>query len=107
MVRYGENGTEGVFFVSFLADVLGNILNSIQNPDHQIILIQPEREDLIEVVAEGARNHWVRNDYRLSAEERARIYMRHDIKGTRCRPSTFKKLVCTRITGTNSLQSRA
>lgn len=83
MVRYGGKGKEGVFFVSFLADVLGNILNNIQSPDHQIILIQPQREDLIEVVADGARNHWKRNDYRLSKQERARIYMRHDIKGTR------------------------
>lgn len=83
MVHYGKDGKEGIFFVSILADVLGNIVNSIQSPDHQIMLILPEREDLIEVVAEGARNKRVRDDYRLSDNERALISMRHDIEGTR------------------------
>lgn len=82
MVRYGKNGEEGVFFVSFLADVLGNIINSIQSPGHRIMLIQPQREDIIEVVAEGARNKIDRDDYRLSAEERSNISMRHNVKGT-------------------------
>ncbi len=91
MVRYGENGEEGIFFVSFLADVLGNILNSIQSPDHQIMLIQPQREDLIEVTAGGARNNWSRDDYRLSAEEQSRISMRHNISGTRWQAVDFNK----------------
>lgn len=82
MVRYGKNGEEGVFFVSFLADVLGNIINNIQSPGHRIMLILPQHEDIIEVVAEGARNKIDRDDYRLSAEERSNISMRHNIKGT-------------------------
>ena len=82
MVRYGEGGKEGIFFVSFLADILGDILKSIQSPDHQIMLIMPQRKDLIEVIAEGARNHWARDDYRLTEEERSRIAIRHDIPGT-------------------------
>jgi len=89
MVRYGKDGREGVFFVAFLVDALGNIISSIQSPDQQIMLIRPQAEDLIEVVAEGARNHWVRDDYRLSVEERARITMRHDIKGTRWQAVAF------------------
>jgi len=83
MVHYDDNGKERVFFVSFLADVLGNIINSIQSSHHQIMLILPQREDLIEVIAEGARNHWARDDYRLSPKERARISIRHDVTGTR------------------------
>jgi hypothetical protein len=83
MVRYGEDGKEGVFFIGFLADVLGDIINSIQSPDHKIMLVLPHRKDMIEVVAEGARNQWVRDDYRLSAKERDLISMRHDIAGTR------------------------
>lgn len=83
MVRYGVNKTEGVFFVSFLTDTLSNILKSIQNPDHRMMLVYQARSNIIEVVAEGSRNFWPRTDYRLSDEELARINMRHDIAGTR------------------------
>jgi len=82
MVRYGKDGDEGIFFVSFLANMLGNIVQSIQSPDHETMLILPQRSDLIEVVAGGARNKWVRNDYRLSDLERNRIITRHKIEGT-------------------------
>jgi signal transduction histidine kinase len=96
MVHYGDkdeqggsnNRKEGIFFVSFLADVLGNIISSAQNPNHQLMLILPQRNattsnDLIEVVAGGARNLWARDDYRLSVKERDRIEMRQNIEGTR------------------------
>jgi len=89
MVRYGKGANEGVFFVSFLADVLSNIINSIQGPDQKIMLIQPLKEDLIEVVAEGARNKWFRNDYRLDSHEKELIYSRHDVKGTRWQAIDF------------------
>jgi signal transduction histidine kinase len=83
MVIYGEPDVEGIFFVSFLADYLGGILKSIETPGHQLMLIYPQRTDLIEVVATGARNHVIRNDYRLSDAEKNNIVMRHDIEGTR------------------------
>jgi len=95
MVHYGDQGgqkendkREGIFFVSFLANVLGDIISSVQNPNHQVLLILPRPNastpsDLIEVVAGGARNLWDRDDYRLTEEERARIEMRQSIKGTR------------------------
>ena len=82
MVRYGKDGNEGIFFVSFLAKVLGNIVLSIQSPDHETMLVLPQRNDLIEVVAGGARNKLIRNDYRLSDLERNRIITRHKIDGT-------------------------
>jgi len=82
MVRYGKDGNEGIFFVSFLAKVLGNIIESIQSPEHEIVLILPRQNDLIEVVAGGARNKWIRNDYRLSELEHHRIITRHKIEGT-------------------------
>ncbi len=93
MVPYGKDGKEGIFFVSFPADVLGDIINSIQSPGQQLMLILPQRKDLIEVVAEGARNHWSRDDYRLTTEERALISMRHDIAGTRWQAIHFHNLV--------------
>lgn len=89
MVRFGKDGNEGAFLVSFLADVLSDIVNNIQSPGHKIMLIMPEPEDLIEVLAEGPRNTWIRDDYRLSEEEREHIYMRHDVKGTRWQAIDF------------------
>lgn len=92
MVPYGVNKAEGVFFVSFLTDTLSNILRSIQSPGHKMMLVYQERSNIIEVVAEGARNHWPRMDYRLSAEELARVNMRHDIQGTRWQAVTIHNL---------------
>lgn len=89
MVRYGARKTEGVFFASFLTDTLSNILKSIQSPGHKMMLVYQEHSNIIEVVAEGARNHWPREDYRLSAEELARVNMRHDIPGTRWQAVTI------------------
>lgn len=83
MVPYGENGEEGVLFISFLADVLGDIIKTIQSPGHQVMLIYPQNNNLIEIIADGARNHWVRDDYRLSEKELSDINMRHPIAGTR------------------------
>jgi len=89
MVPYGENGEEGVLFISFLADVLGDIIKSIQSPGHQVMLIYPQRNNLIEIIADGARNHWVRDDYRLSEKELADINMRHAVTGTRWEAISF------------------
>lgn len=89
MVRYGKGKTAGVFFVSFLADILGDIVKNIQGPYQKIMLIYPKRNNLIEVVAEGARNHELRDDYRLSEQEQSRISMRHDIAGTRWQAIDF------------------
>ena len=82
MVSYGSPDVEGIFFVSFLADYLGEILKSIEAPGHKLMLIYPERKDLIEVVDKGARNHIIRNDYRLKDSEKSNILTRHNIKGT-------------------------
>lgn len=90
MVRYqGLDGKESVFFVSFLADLLGDIVNSIQSPGHEIMLIMPEHKDIIEIVAQGARNYLDRDDYRLSKAEQARISMRIDIPNTRWQAIDF------------------
>ena len=90
MVRYGKDKTEGVFFVSFLADTLSNILKNIQSSGHKMMLVYTAHSNIIEVVAEGARNHWPRQDYRLSPEELARISVREDIPGTRWQAVTIQ-----------------
>ncbi|MDH5325562.1 MAG: HAMP domain-containing histidine kinase [Gammaproteobacteria bacterium] len=98
MVRFvmedeGEKTVEGIFFVSFLAAVLGDIINNIQGPDQKIMLVLPLERDLIEVVATGARNQWEREDYRLSPEEAGLISSRLDVPGTRWQVVDFRNPV--------------
>jgi len=81
MTNFGEK--EGVLFISFHADVLGASLRAAQTPGHQLMLIYPAFNDLIEVIAEGARNHIVRSDYRLSEEEKKRILISMPVSETR------------------------
>lgn len=82
MAKFSDGKKQGILFISFHADVLGKILNSAQAPGHSTMLIYPKRKNLIEVVAEGARNHIIRNDYRLSDAESARILQSHDVDNT-------------------------
>ncbi|WP_455206886.1 sensor histidine kinase [Kaarinaea lacus] len=81
MTNFGEN--EGVLFISFHADKLGSILRAAQTSGHKLMLIYPALNDLIEVVAEGARNRIVRDDYRMSEEEKSRILINIPVSGTR------------------------
>jgi len=83
MIHYGENEEEGVFFVSFLADQMGPILASAQSQGHNLMLIYPEQQDLIEIIPAGSRIHWERNDYRLTEEEKSRLTTRLSIPDTR------------------------
>jgi signal transduction histidine kinase len=81
MTNYGDK--EGVLFISFHADILGATLRAAQTPGHQLMLIYPAFSDLIEVIAAGARNHIVRDDYRLSEQEKARILINVPVSETR------------------------
>lgn len=84
MTQFGEKRRpEGIFFISFHADILGNVLLNSTTPNHKLMLIYPEKKDLIEIVAEGARNKWIRDDYRMSENEQSRILVRTPVKGTR------------------------
>ncbi len=83
MTPFSAYGQQGIFFVSFLADPIGPVLASAQSAGHNLILIYPERKDLIEIISQGARNHWVRDDYRLSKEEQSRLVNQLPVPGTR------------------------
>lgn len=85
MTRYGDDkeNPDGIFFVSFHADIIGEILKSLETPQHSLMLIYPEKGNLIEVIAGGARNIWDRFDYRLSDVEISRILIRKQVAGTR------------------------
>lgn len=74
--KYGEN--EGILFISFHADILGEILKSNQAHGHQLLLILEAAQDMIEVTPDGARNHWDRDDYRMREDEKNRVLaMKH------------------------------
>jgi len=81
MVNYGDD--EGILFISFRADVLGDFVRATQTPGHQVMLVYPALKQLIEVIAAGARNKITRNDYRLSEEEKSRILEQAPVADTR------------------------
>jgi len=72
-----------LLFISFDADELGNMLENVQNPGHELMLIYPEASQLIEVTDKGARVNLNRNDYRLTQQEKARILVTTPIDKTR------------------------
>ena len=80
MSHFGDN--EGILFISFHADVLGNILKAAQTTGHELILALEQSPQLIEVTALGARNKLDRDDYRLSAAEKSRILEQKFVPGT-------------------------
>ena len=78
-----EHQTEEIIlFISFHADILGNILQSAQTNGHQLMLINPEASNLIEVTEKGARINTLRSDYRLDQAELDRILARSEINNT-------------------------
>jgi len=94
ITHYGNN--EGILFISFRADVLGNFLKTAEAYNHQLMLIMEASLDLIEVTADGARNHWIRDDYRLQKDEKRRILAMKNVPDTAWtatdlyRPTLFK-----------------
>ncbi len=71
----------GTLFISFHADILGNVLRNAQSPGHQLMLIDPAL-NLIEVTADGARINWERDDYRLTADETNRVLYANKVSDT-------------------------
>jgi len=82
MASYQAGDAKGILFISFHADILAQVLKAAQPVDHQLLLIYPSNQDLIEVSVDGARIKWDRNDYRLSTEEQGRILQRAEVPGT-------------------------
>ncbi len=67
--RWSSGGKTGLFFVSFLTENLGRLINLAQIPKHNILAVNQKQENLIELTKDGARINWVRDDYRLSKVE--------------------------------------
>ena len=83
MAPFGDEDNQGILFISFHVDILGSFIQASQSLGHNLMLLYPQLDDLIEVIASGARNKIVRDDYRLSESERLRILTRKNVKGTR------------------------
>ncbi len=69
VTRWSVGGETGLFFVSFLTENLGRLINLAQIPKHNILAINPKQKNLIELTKDGARINWLRDDYRLSESE--------------------------------------
>ncbi|MGD8939132.1 MAG: response regulator [Gammaproteobacteria bacterium] len=82
MASFGEGEHSGVLFISFHADVLTSLISSSQALGHELMLTYPQKQSLIEVTSEGARNHWIRDDYRMSQQELDRVLYQKPVPGT-------------------------
>lgn len=77
-----EDGSRGIFFISFSPSRLAKILASSQLHDHQLLLLSRDDQDLIEVAAGGSRID-LQRAMRLTAEESGRIEHNVEVKGSR------------------------
>ena len=71
-----------ILFISFRADLLGQLLKASQSNAHRMYLVRKDRSYLIEVMDVGARNREFRTDYRLSDPEKNRILAQFNIPNT-------------------------
>ncbi len=73
---------DGILFVSLNTDILSRLLKHGQTDQHALILVRSDKNNLIDVTAEGARGSFTRSE-KLSEEELSRILYAEPIKGTR------------------------
>ena len=79
----GPNGLRGVFFVSFYPETVQKILNSHQSPGHFLALVHKQRDNLIEINADGARDRIsAQRDIYLSKQEVLNIRSQRDVGGS-------------------------
>lgn len=77
------DGAKGIFFVSFKPDVLGRFLKVSESPGHQLILVRPDLQLLLEATSLGARDNTPRDDFRLTKMEQERFLQQLPIENTR------------------------
>ncbi len=81
MARWQSGGRIGVFFVSFRPDDLTRLLGNYQLPGHELMLVKASDPSLIELTAEGARDHLSR-EIRLNPAERRAALLGKSIAGS-------------------------
>jgi signal transduction histidine kinase len=73
MVPWGGSDTpRGVFFLSFRPTLIAHILQRLQSPGHELLLLNRNRPGLVEITAGGSRDKLER-DFHLDAGERERL----------------------------------
>ena len=73
MVPWGApEAPEGVFFLSFQPEMLSRILQHLQPPGHELLLLNRDKPGLIEVSVQGTRDHLDR-EFFLTEDERAQF----------------------------------
>ena len=73
MATWEDKGKNGIFFVSFAPEMIARLLRAASPAGHQLMLLIKEQEYLMEITEKGARNTILREDYRLTQSEKARI----------------------------------
>lgn len=73
MARWHDQNKSGVLLVSFTPDIIAHLLRAASPAGHQLMLLIKEQDDLIEITEKGTRNTIIRENYHLTANERARI----------------------------------
>lgn len=81
MSTWRHGGREGIFFVSFRPDVIARVLANTELHGHQLLVLNRQRNGMIEIAAGGARDQLQRPHF-LSPDELRRIEYRVPIEGT-------------------------
>ena len=83
LIPFSSKKKDFIFFVSFKPDDISSLLLTSQSTSHILMLIQKDRENLIEILDSGARDSLTtRLDYRLTQEEITRILASAPVKGS-------------------------
>ena len=82
ITSFHHNDQKGILFVSFKTDNISKSLRQAEIPGHQLLVTLPIENQLIEITTEGARNLWVRDNYRLKQQEVDRILSTADVLNT-------------------------
>lgn len=82
MSRWTFKQDKGVFFVSFRPDEIAAILKNYQLPEHELMLILNNGSGLIEITANGSRDH-LKGKTHIPEKELKQFYARQAIKNTR------------------------
>ncbi len=82
MAKMTDEKTSHILFVSFSADMLGDLIHNIQPANHELMLLLPGASPLIEVTATGARNNLQRDHFHLTPGETRRLVRLEQVPGT-------------------------
>jgi C4-dicarboxylate-specific signal transduction histidine kinase len=83
LVPWGdEDNLQGVFFLSFPPELLARILQRIQAPGHELLLLRTDRKGLIEATARGARTE-LQREFTLNSDEIERTLISRAINNSR------------------------